>query len=135
MLGRSRSAKTQQLAEDAWDALVATWDSAREHTGDLVDGTQDRLGSLRGSVAGETRKITKEAGRRASDAFDALAGRRSGTSWGIVLGAVAAGVFIGVAAAIALKRGPDLPTLLGTNDIDAVEAGHTAHPGDTTAGD
>jgi hypothetical protein len=128
MWARSRAAKTQQLAEDAWEALVDAWSSTREHTGDLVDDTQDRLSS----VAGEARKVTKEAARRASDAFDALAGRRSGTSWGIVLGAVAAGVLVGVAAAVALKRGPDLPTLLGINDLEQVEADHV---GDAASGD
>ena len=45
MFGRGRSATAQQLAEDAWDALVATWTSAREHTGEFVDDTQDRVGT------------------------------------------------------------------------------------------
>src|SRR3712207_7682045 len=53
------------LFRSAWNALVSTWESARDRTGDLVDDTQDRVGS-----------VTDEAWRRAGAALDALAGRR-----------------------------------------------------------
>jgi len=46
MFGRtSKTARAQEVAEDAWDALVSTWESARDRTGDLVVDTTDTLGS------------------------------------------------------------------------------------------
>ncbi len=83
MFGRSK-AKARIVAEEAWDALVSTWESTRGRTGDLVDTTQDRVGS-----------VTDEALRRAAAAYDALAGRRPSTPWSLVLGALAAGAALG----------------------------------------
>jgi hypothetical protein len=97
---KSRAAKAQSVAEEAWDALVSTWDSAKGRTGDLVGDAQDRVESA-----------TDEAIRRASAAYDALAGRRPSTPWALVLGAVAAGVAVGWVAAAAIGRAPGLSTI------------------------
>jgi hypothetical protein len=100
MFGRtSRTAKAQQMAEDAWDALVSTWESARDRTGDLVGDTQERVGSA-----------TDEAWRRAGAALDALAGRRPSTPWALLFAAVAAGAALGWVAAAAVGRAPGLPS-------------------------
>jgi hypothetical protein len=100
MFGRSKAAKAQSVAEDAWDALVSNWGSARDRTGDLVSDTQERVGSA-----------TDEAWRRASAAYDALAGRRPGTPWGLLLTAVVAGAAVGWVAAAAIGRAPGLAEL------------------------
>jgi ElaB/YqjD/DUF883 family membrane-anchored ribosome-binding protein len=100
MFGRAnKTAKAQQLAEDAWDALVSTWESARDRTGDLVEDTQDRMGTAK-----------DEAWRRAGAALDALAGRRPSTPWALLFAAVAAGAAVGWVAATAIGRTPALPT-------------------------
>lgn len=99
MFGRtSKAAKAQQLAEDAWEALVSTWDSARDRTGDLVEDTQDRVGSAK-----------DEAWRRAGAALDALAGRRPSKPWALLFAAVAAGAALGWVAAAAIGRAPGSP--------------------------
>jgi len=100
MFGRSRAAKAQSAAEDAWEALVSTWESARDRTGGLVEDTQDRVGSATG-----------EARRRATAALDALAGRRPSQPWALLLAAIAAGAAVGWIAAAAVGRAPGLPAL------------------------
>lgn len=101
MFGRSsKAAKAQSAAEDAWDALVSTWDTARGRTGDLVGDTQDRVGTA-----------TDEAVRRAGAALDALTGRRPATPWTLLIAAVAGGVAIGWLAAAAVGRQPALSAL------------------------
>jgi hypothetical protein len=100
MFGRTnRSARAQQMAEDAWDALVSTWESARDRTGDLVADTQDRVGSAK-----------DEAWRRAGAALDALAGRRPSKPWALLFAAVAAGAAVGWIAAATIGRSPGLPS-------------------------
>ena len=100
MFGRtSKTAKAQQLAEDAWDALVSTWESARDRTGDLVGDTQERVGTAK-----------DEAWRRAGAALDALAGRRPSKPWALLFAAVAAGAALGWVAAAAIGRSPGLPS-------------------------
>ena len=95
MFGQRRAARAQSAAEDAWNALVAAWESARDRTGDLLEGTSDRVGSA-----------TDEARRRAGAALDALAGRRPSTPWNLVLGALAVGAVVGWIAAAAVGRAP-----------------------------
>jgi hypothetical protein len=105
MFGRtSKSARTQELAEDAWDALVSTWTSARDRTGDLMVDTQDRVGSAK-----------DEAWRRAGNALDALAGRSPGKPWMLLFAAVAAGAALGFAAAAVIGRSSSLPAF----DVDS----------------
>jgi ferric-dicitrate binding protein FerR (iron transport regulator) len=113
MFGRrsSKAAKAQELAEDAWTALVSTWDSAREHTGDLVGDTGDRVGDVK-----------DEAWRRAAAALDALSGRRPNKPWALIFAAVAAGAALGWAAAAAIGRSPGLAafdTDTETSDLSA----------------
>jgi hypothetical protein len=108
MFGRSRTQKAQSVAEDAWDALVSSWESARDRTGDLMGDTQDRLGS-----------VTDEARRRAGAALDALAGHRPGRPWGLLLAAVAAGAAVGWIAAAAMGRAPALESIDETTDADS----------------
>lgn len=100
MFGRSTSktAKAQEIAEDAWEALASTWESARDRTGDLVGDTSDRVGSA-----------TDEAWRRAGNALDALSGRSPGKPWALLFAAVAAGAALGWVAATAIGRQPSLP--------------------------
>jgi hypothetical protein len=99
MFGRtSKTARAQEVAEDAWDALLSTWESARDRTGDLVVDTTDSLGSAK-----------DEAWRRAGNALDALAGRSPGKPWALLFAAVAAGAALGWVAATAIGRQASLP--------------------------
>ena len=109
-MGRSKAAKAQQVAEDAWDALVSGWDTTREATGDFSSATQDRVGT-----------VTDEALRRASAAYDALAGRRPGIPWGLLIAGVAVGAVAGFVAATVVNRLPGLAALDQEEEPAAVE--------------
>jgi ElaB/YqjD/DUF883 family membrane-anchored ribosome-binding protein len=112
MFGRtSKAAKAQDLAEDAWDALVSTWESARDRTGDLVDDTQDRVGTAK-----------DEAWRRAGAALDALAGRSPSKPWALLFAAIAAGAALGWVAATTIGRTPALPTFETDTDTSDLSA-------------
>jgi ElaB/YqjD/DUF883 family membrane-anchored ribosome-binding protein len=112
MFRKSRAAKAQSAAEDAWDALVSAWGSARDRTGDLVEGTQDRVGS-----------VTDQARRRASAALDALAGRRPPRPWALLAGVAAAGAALGWVLAAAVGRAPH---------VSAIGRGGDTSPADVT---
>jgi hypothetical protein len=98
MLGNTerRRNKAERVAGQAWDNLTSAIDmaqssanssarTARRRAEHMWSDTSDRLGSG-----------TKEARKRASDAYDALLGRRRrGTSWGWLFGAAAAGLAVG----------------------------------------
>ncbi len=115
MFGASKAAKAQGVAEDAWEALLATWESARGRTGDLVDTTQHRVGSA-----------TDEAIRRAAAAYDALAGHRPAKPWGLLVAALAAGAALGWVAAAAIARQVEPGAL--ERDSAPDESGITAAP-------
>ena len=110
----SKAAKAQSAAEDAWSALVSSWESARDRTGGLVEDTQDRVGSF-----------TDEAMRRAGAALDAIAGRRPSQPWALLLAAVAAGAAIGWIAAAAVGRAPGLPQLGSDTESESTGVGAT----------
>jgi hypothetical protein len=106
MFGRtSKTTKAQEIAEDAWDALVSTWESARDRTGDMVVDTTDVVGSAK-----------DEAWRRAGNALDALAGRSPTKPWALLFAAVAAGAALGWVAATAISRQSSLPAFDDDNE-------------------
>ena len=102
-----RRSRPERIADQAWEHLVAAvnsaGDSARSNASDaarsarrkgyqLTDGASDRIGS-----------VTDEAWRRANRAVDALAGRRPGLPWGVLIGAGLVGAAIGWATSTAAR--------------------------------
>ena len=103
--------RAERTATEAWDhlsaAMAAAGQSAREagkQTADLATDLADRAGRRRSSSRKATRKLTGRAGRksqqlarkgrdsadeawsRANAAAAALAGRKPGRPWGLILG-------------------------------------------------
>ncbi len=99
MLGtqwRSGKRQAEQVADDAWEALV----DAIESAGDTARSVGRRTLDLTGDAGDRVGSATEEARRRASAAYDALAGRDSSSvSWGWVFGAALAGIAVGWFAA------------------------------------
>jgi hypothetical protein len=73
----SRWNKSERLATDAWDNLSAAVESAGKTT-------KRRAAGLYGEASDRVGTGTKEARRRANNAFDALAGRKPRTNWGLL---------------------------------------------------
>ncbi|GLH99051.1 hypothetical protein [Phytohabitans aurantiacus] len=88
-----RRGRAERIATQAWDHLVSAVESAGDTARSAAGGAEDKVGSAR-----------DEAWRRASDAFDALAGRRPHRPWLLILGAGLVGAAIGWAAGTAARN-------------------------------
>jgi ElaB/YqjD/DUF883 family membrane-anchored ribosome-binding protein len=92
----SRNHQAERLAGQAWENLSAAVDSAgsttrsaRRRATNFLDETSDRVGSG-----------TKEARRRANAAYDALAGRKPRTPWGLLALVAVVGAAVGWVATV-----------------------------------
>ncbi|MEU4640387.1 hypothetical protein [Micromonospora sp. NPDC023814] len=98
-----RRSKPERIADQAWQNLVSAVSSAGDSVRDTArsarrggSGLTDEAGDLVGSAADEAR-------RRATLAFDALAGRRPTLPWTLLIGAALVGAAIGWAAGTAAR--------------------------------
>ncbi|MFY1617029.1 hypothetical protein [Micromonospora sp. WMMD736] len=98
-----RRSKPERIADQAWEQLLSAVSSAgdsvrdtartaRRSGGDLADGAGDLVGSA-----------AEEARRRASRAFDALAGRQPALPWTLLIGAALVGAAVGWAVGSAAR--------------------------------
>ncbi|MDG4832574.1 hypothetical protein O7627_25160 [Solwaraspora sp. WMMD1047] len=102
-----RRSAPERIADQAWDYLTTAVHSAgdnvrhsarggarlaRRTAAGLSDTAGDRVGSA-----------ADEAWVRANRAYDALAGRRPGLPWGLLIGAGLAGAAVGWAAGMAAR--------------------------------
>ena len=113
----SRKNRAERTADQAWEYLSNAMTSAGE-TADSATGTATRLAgkatrrsrrladkasrksSAIADVAGtKVTSVTDEAWARANAAANALAGRKAGTPWGLILGVGLVGVAFGWVAA------------------------------------
>ncbi|WP_327024624.1 hypothetical protein [Micromonospora sp. NBC_01739] len=98
-----RRSKPERIADDAWHHLVSAMNTAGDTLRDTTRsarhtsmGLADDTGDLVGSAA-------EEARRRATRAFDALAGRSPALPWTLLIGAALVGAAIGWAAGTAAR--------------------------------
>ncbi|MEU6023594.1 hypothetical protein [Micromonospora sp. NPDC047134] len=98
-----RRSKPERIADDAWHHLVSAMNTAGDTLRDTTRsarhtsmGLADDAGDLVGSAA-------EEARRRATRAFDALAGRSPALPWTLLIGAALVGAAIGWAAGTAAR--------------------------------
>ena len=96
-----RRSKPERIADQAWQHLVSAVSSAGDSVRDTArsarrSGLADGAGDLVGSAADEAR-------RRATLAFDALAGRRPALPWTLLIGAALIGAAVGWAAGSAAR--------------------------------
>ncbi|WP_374537558.1 hypothetical protein [Micromonospora aurantiaca (nom. illeg.)] len=98
-----RRGKAERVADQAWQNLLSAAGSAGDSVRDATrtarrssSGLADDATDLVGSAADEAR-------RRASLAFDALAGRRPARPWTLLIAAARAGAAIGWAAGTAAR--------------------------------
>lgn len=94
-----RRSKPERITDQAWQHLVSAVSSAgdsvrsaRRSGSDLADGASELVGSA-----------ADEARRRATLAFDALAGRRPALPWTLLISAALVGAAVGWAAGTAAR--------------------------------
>ncbi|MGK5445654.1 hypothetical protein ACSNN7_28060 [Micromonospora sp. URMC 105] len=107
-----RRSKPERIADQAWQQLVSAVGSAGDSVRDTARSVRDGAhlsdaGDLVGSAADEAR-------RRATLAFDALAGRRPALPWTLLISAALVGAAIGWAAGTAARAA-------GSRDSRAVD--------------
>jgi ElaB/YqjD/DUF883 family membrane-anchored ribosome-binding protein len=110
----SRKHQAERLAGQAWENLSAAVDSAgsstrtaRRRASSFLDETSDRVGSG-----------TKEARRRANAAYDALAGRKPRTPWGLLAVVAVVGAAVGwVATVFGRQLTPRQSELMATSEF------------------
>lgn len=100
--GRTRTA--EKLAEQAWEQLLSAASSASDTARDTARSVTKATSGLASGAGDQVSTVKDEARRRAAAALDALSGRRPATPWGLLIGAVAAGLAIGWVAASAVRR-------------------------------
>jgi hypothetical protein len=115
MFGMRRKSRTERVAEEAWDTLVSAMDSAgdtaravgrRTKDSAITAGkrTSDIASDLVDKAGDRVAPVAEEAWVRASNAFDALAGRKPKRSWGWIVVGVLGGIAVGWAAAASAPK-------------------------------
>lgn len=124
-----RRSKPERIADHAWHHLVSVVNSAGDNIRDTARsarhtsvGLADDAGDLMGSAADEAR-------RRATRAFDALAGRRPALPWALLIGAALVGAAIGWAAGTAARAAGSQDR--SVDDIEFVDVERPDSPAET----
>jgi hypothetical protein len=95
-----RRSKPERIADQAWHQLLSAVDSAGDSVRDAARSVRDSGLTDAGDLVGST---ADEARRRATLAFDALAGRRPALPWALLISAALVGAAIGWAAGTAAR--------------------------------
>src|SRR4051794_23330171 len=106
----SRKSTAERTAAEAWDYLSSAMASAGESAKDAGKITAGFAGTKAAELAGRASEqagkagarmnaVTEEAWVRANRAANALAGRKPGLPWGMLIGAALVGAALGWAAA------------------------------------
>ncbi|MEU1754198.1 hypothetical protein ABZ436_16225 [Micromonospora matsumotoense] len=119
-----RRSRPERIADQAWHHLLSAVDSAGDSVRDAARSVRDSGLSDAGDLVGST---ADEARRRATLAFDALAGRRQALPWTLLISAALVGAAIGWAAGTAARAagsGGDR----AVDDIDFVDVDRPNSP-------
>ncbi|MFI7208166.1 hypothetical protein [Micromonospora aurantiaca (nom. illeg.)] len=98
-----RRGKAERVADQAWQNLLSAAGSAGDSVRDATRTARRRSSGLADDATDLVGSAADEARRRASLAFDALAGRRPALPWTLLIAAALAGAAIGWAAGTAAR--------------------------------
>jgi hypothetical protein len=104
MFGTRRKSRTERVAEEAWDNLTSVMESAGDTARAVGRRTSDLATGLADGAQAKVTSAADEAWTRASNAFDALAGRKPSKPWGWLAVAVLGGIAVGWAVATSAPR-------------------------------
>lgn len=100
----SRNHKAERVAGQAWETLSAAVDSANNSTRQAGRTASRRAAGLFDDAADRVGAGTKEARRRANNAYDALAGRTPRTPWGTLAAVALVGAAFGWVATVLQRQ-------------------------------
>lgn len=98
-----RRSRPERITDQAWQQLVSALDSAGDTVKDAARSARRNGSGLADDATGLVGSAAEEARRRASLAFDALAGRRPALPWTLLIAAALAGAALGWAAGTAAR--------------------------------
>ena len=112
---KKRQSRTDQLAEEAWADLVSAVESAGglakstarsvgKRTGETARSVGSRAGDLAEGAQDRVSSVADEAWVRATNAFEALAGRKPRRPWGWIALGVLGGIAVGWAVAASAPK-------------------------------
>ncbi|MEH1011774.1 hypothetical protein V6U90_01420 [Micromonospora sp. CPCC 206060] len=117
-----RRTKTERITDQAWQQLASAVHSAGDSLRDTARSTGRGTSHLADEAGDRVGAAADEAWRRASRAFDALAGRRPALPWAWIIGAGVLGAAIGWAAGSAARAAASRdPELRRVDDIEFVD--------------
>ncbi|MFI7212806.1 hypothetical protein [Micromonospora maritima] len=98
-----RRSKPERVADQAWQHLLSAVGSAGDSVRDATRSARRNSSGLADDATDLVGSAAEEARRRASLAFDALAGRRPALPWTLLIAAALAGAAVGWAAGTAAR--------------------------------
>ncbi|GAA3772940.1 hypothetical protein [Micromonospora maritima] len=98
-----RRSKTERVADQAWEHLLSAVGTAGDSVRDATRAARRNSSGLADDATDLVGSAAEEARRRASLAFDALAGRRPALPWTLLIAAALAGAAVGWAAGTAAR--------------------------------
>ncbi|MGR6321399.1 hypothetical protein Q2K19_18755 [Micromonospora soli] len=111
-----RRSKPERIADQAWEQLLSAVSSAGDSVRDAARSARRNGAGLTDDATGLVGSAAEEARRRASLAFDALAGRRPALPWTLLIAAALAGAALGWAAGTAARAAGS-----GVRELDEIE--------------
>ncbi|MFI5832642.1 hypothetical protein ACIA5A_03085 [Micromonospora sp. NPDC051300] len=121
-----RRSKPERVADQAWQHLLAAAGSAGDSVRDVTRTARRSSSGLADDATDLVGSAAEEARRRASLAFDALAGRRPALPWTLLIAAALAGAAIGWAAGTAARAAGSRER--GADEIEFVDVDRPNSP-------
>jgi hypothetical protein len=109
-----RRSRPERIADQAWQQLVSTVSSAGDSVRDTARSARRGGSGLADDATDLVGAATEEARRRATLAFDALAGRRPALPWALLISAALVGAALGWAVGTAARAA-------GSRDAEEIE--------------
>ncbi|MDZ5445812.1 hypothetical protein U2F26_24290 [Micromonospora sp. 4G57] len=109
-----RRSRPERIADQAWQQLVSTVSSAGDSVRDTARSARRGGSGLADDATDLVGAAAEEARRRATLAFDALAGRRPALPWALLISAALVGAALGWAAGTAARAA-------GSRDAEEIE--------------
>ncbi|WP_433386853.1 hypothetical protein [Micromonospora sp. KLBMP9576] len=98
-----RRSKPERIADQAWQHLASAVSSAGDSVRDTARSARQGGSGLAGDAGDLVGSAADQARRRATLAFDALAGRRPALPWTLLISAALVGAALGWAAGTAAR--------------------------------